>query len=428
MMNDHFQNRSEASQEILSRKPTFVEKWALLLFLVILFFLVCGTAFIKYPDTIQTRATLTADNSPKEIMPLQSGRLIKLFVQNGQPVDQGEMLGWIESTSDPVEVIKLSSYVDSSVRLLSQGESGKVTELFIGPFQNLGDLQSAYQVFQTGLQQFNDYWVNGFYTRRKNLLISDLNSIDKLNDALQTQKNLTEKDSGLSVQTFKMNDQLYKEKVISAEEYRQAQSKLYSKESAIPQINSNILANQTDKRNKFKELDQLDHDASQQKIIFEQALQTLKSRVDQWKRDYILTAPISGTVEFNYPLQQNKFIEQGKLLGYVNPPDSKFYTEMYLPQGNLGKVDTGMQVQLRFDAYPYQEVGFIRGKLEYISKVASDSGYLAIVSLDNGLRTNYDKTIQFKSGLRADALIITKNMRLLQRLYFSVIKQTSVRK
>ena len=44
-----------------------------------------------------------------------------------------------------------------------------------------------------------------------------------------------------------------------------------------------------------------------------------------------------------------------------------------------------MQVQLGFDAYPYQEMGFVKGKLNHISKIATDSGFQAKVILENGL-------------------------------------------
>jgi hypothetical protein len=83
-------------------------------------------------------------------------------------------------------------------------------------------------------------------------------SIDQMTDALNKQKQLAEQDNALSQKSFQMNEQLYKEKVISAEEYRQAQSQQVSKQMAIPQINSSILANQNQQRDKAKELEQLD--------------------------------------------------------------------------------------------------------------------------------------------------------------------------
>ncbi|HEY5391263.1 MAG TPA: hypothetical protein VIJ57_04025 [Hanamia sp.] len=87
-----------------------------------------------------------------------------------------------------------------------------------------------------------------------------------------------------------------------------------------------------------------------------------------------------------------------------------------------------MQVQLRFNAYPYQEAGFVKGKLDYISSISSDSGFYATVRLDNGLETNLKNNIQYKNGLRAQVIVITKNRRLLQRIYYSIIKATSVGK
>jgi multidrug resistance efflux pump len=419
-------DRSETTQEIINRNPDFTEKWALYLFLGILLILFSGTWFISYPDIIQTRATLSAYNGPKEIVPLQTGRLTKLFVHNGQQVHQGDLIGWIESTANPEEVLDLSKQLDSSIYLLAHDEPGKVAPLFNVHFQNLGDLQSYYQTYVTALQQFNDYLVNGFYQRRKNLLLNDLSSITRIDKFLLQQKEITEKDYELSMQTFLMNEQLYKDKVISAEEYRKEQSRFLNKQMGIPQINASIFSNRNQERSKIIDLEQLEHDVSQQKTTFQQALQTLKSNVDSWKQQYILTAPITGIVSFNQPIQQDQFLKQGSLFGYVNPVNSQFYAEIYLPQSNLGKIDSGMQVQLRFDAYPYQEVGFVKGRLNFISKVLSDSGYLAIVELDAGLETNQHIAIQYKNGLKADALIFTKNLRLLQRFYYNFVKATSV--
>lgn len=420
-----FPSRSEAAQEIISRKPGFVEKWALLLFLIILLLLIASTWFIRYPDIIEASGTLTGTNAPKEIIPLQTGRLIKLFVKNGDHVKKGDMIGWIESTAKPEEVLDLSAKLDSGLSLLTQQKSENITALFNVSYQNLGSMQIPYQAFSAALQQYNDYLVNGFYNHKKRLLLKDMGTLRQMNVSIENQKELTNEDEDSSQRSLKMNKILLDEKVISQEEYREANSKYLNKKMAIPQLNSSMLSNQSQQRDKLKELEQLNHDIIQQKIIFEQELQTLKSNIDDWRHQYILQAPLNGTVFYALPLQQNEFIEAGKLLGYINPADSKFFVEISLPQSNSGKVDTGMNVQLRFDAYPYQEAGYVKGTLDYISAIASDSGFLATVRLNNGLTTNLKRQIQYKSGLKAQALIITKNMRLLQRIYYSVVKATS---
>jgi hypothetical protein len=338
------------------------------------------------------------------------------------------MIGWIESTANTEEILRLSAQLDSSLLFLTQGKSENVSNLFKNDYQNLGELQQSYQVFTAGLQQYNDYLINGFYVRKKEMLLKDMNTLQQMNISIETQKNLTKQDEDSSKKTLAMNKILFDEKVISGEEYRVENSKYLNKQMAIPQLNANILSNQNQQRDKMKELEQLEHDVNQQKIIFEQALQTLKSNVADWLHKYTIQSPLDGTIFFTLPLQQNKFIEAGKLLGYIKPPDSKFYVEMYLPQNNFGKVSSGMQVQLRFDAYPYQEIGFIKGSLDYISPIATDSGFLSTVHLTNGLTTNLKNTIQYKNGLTAQAIVITKNMRLLQRLYYNIVKTTSAGK
>jgi hypothetical protein len=150
----------------------------------------------------------------------------------------------------------------------------------------------------------------------------------------------------------------------------------------------------------------------------------MNSLADDWMRKYVITAPVEGKVVFIVPLQEEQFLQSGKTIGYVDPPDSRYYAQVTLPQSNFGKIRMGQRVQLRFDAYPYQEFGYVEGRLSYISHVPSDSGFLANIELPKGLSTNYRKDIQYRSGLHSQALIITRDARLLQRFYYSIVKGT----
>lgn len=81
---DKMSSRSDLAQEIISRKPDFFERSALLLFLCILLLLLAGTWFIQYPDIIESTAVLTANDAPKEIVIRREGRLVKLFAKNDE--------------------------------------------------------------------------------------------------------------------------------------------------------------------------------------------------------------------------------------------------------------------------------------------------------------------------------------------------------
>jgi len=422
----NLQLRSELAREIISKRPGFAERWALTIFLCILLSVFAASWFLKYPDIIEANATLTATNAPKEIIVRQEGRLVRLFTRNSEKVRKGDVLAWIESTADHRELMDLSRRVDSGMALLNAGQSERLSGLFSRQFANLGEIQQGYRDFITALQLFNDYLVNGFYAKRRRMLESDARALGDARLNLQDQLALSRQDLSLSAESFAMNEQLYDEKVISKKDFSTEKSTYINKQMSLPQLQASLLANETQARDKIKEIDQVDHDLAQEKIIFRQALQTLKSTIDDWKKRYVVQAPVDGSVFFIMPVQENQYLQQGKLIGFVNPEESRFYAESYLPQANFGKIDTGLKVQLRFAAYPYQEVGFVEGTLNYVSGVAADSGFLATIRLDRGLVTNNKIPILYRSGLKAQAIVITKNMRLLERLYYNVVKSTSV--
>jgi len=99
--------------------------------------------------------------------------------------------------------------------------------------------------------------------------------------------------------------------------------------------------------------------------------------------------------------------------------DSCINVQITITQDNLDKVDTGLRVRLQLAAYPYQQFGFIPGKLRSISKAATDSGYSATILLTQGLRTDHNFQIPYKGTLKATAIIITHNVRLFEKLYNS---------
>lgn len=64
-------------------------------------------------------------------------------------------------------------------------------------------------------------------------------------------------------------------------------------------------------------------------------------------------------------------------------------------------VKIGQEVQFRFQAYPFEKFGVVKGAISYISLHTTDSGFQAKETLPNGLTTNCNKSIQYWHGLSA---------------------------
>ncbi len=414
--NDAIKLLSNEVQEIISYRPVWILRNGITLFLIIISFLIGATFFISYPDVVHAGAILTSINAPKEVKTKTEGKLIKLYAAEGRYVKQGELLGLMESRASHLEVMFLSQTIDEMQGLMNKGSAEVITRYLLEPYQNLGEAQQAYQAFSQYFILFKQYLQNGYYLKKKTMLRSDMVYLQRLHDNLLQQKEMQVEDAGLAKETFDANQSLKTDKVISPLDYRNEKSKYIGKALAIPQISSAIISNESAQHEKEKEILQLENEIAQQKGIFTQALNTLKTQLDDWKNKYLLIAPIEGKIAFTGFIQENQQIKNNQTICFVNPENTQYFVEVNIPQQNFGKVKQGQKVLLKLPSYPYQEFGTITGKLDFISNIPTDSGYLAKVLLPYGLQTNYKRLVQYHEGLSANAEIITEDLKLSDRM------------
>ena len=425
-----FTEHGNEIEEIISNKPPHIVRWGTVYFFFLLVLLGIACWSIQYPDVVAGKAKLNSVNAPKQVITRTDGKLIKIVVKENEQVKAGQILGYIESIANPQSVIKMSSQVDLMDSLINHNKTDEIvkyfpsnTSTFGGGEGALGELQAPYQTFIQTFITFRDFLNNGFFLRKKRMLMTDMQNIQKLHGIAANQKILTEQDLSLSNETFDANESLVKDKVISQLEYRNEKSKLIAKQLSLPQIDASIIANESQQNEKRKEIVELENQIIVQKNTFIQALQTLKSQVKAWEFKYLLKAPVSGTVAFTGFFQENQEIKAGQALFYIQPSNTAYFVEMLVPQYNFGKVKQGQKVLLKFQAYPFEQYGSVAGEIDYINPTTTDSGYLAKVTLPEGLITNYKKTLQYRNGLFAQADIITEDMKLLERFYYNLIKQ-----
>ena len=417
-------NRSEQFNEVISNNPGFLVRNGIAIFLLLLIAIFGICSFVKYPDIITTKATLTAINPPKEIKAKLAGRLINLMVKENDTVKQGAILGCIESNAKYNQVIELSILVDNCLTLSNNKDVNRIVKLLSNTNEKnsevYGELQTANQTFKQSFQTYIQYLKQGFYLQKLAMLKKDVDYLINLQEQLLTQKTMTEEDIMLMQKNFEAQETLYNEKVIASVEYRNEKSKLISKELQIPQLTSSILNNENSQLAKQKEIAELQNQIELQHNIFIQALQTFKAQIDDWKMKYLLIAPIAGKVSFSSFIQQNQILQANQTLFFINPQSSSYYATTAIPQFNFGKIKLNQSVLLKFDSYPFMQYGYVNGTLTFISNIPSDSGYISKINLTNGLETNYKKPIIFREGLKATAEIITDDMSLLERFFYKI--------
>lgn len=415
-----FVNESGEMDEIISEKPSFLVRWGISLLLLILLLLLGVSWFIQNPDIVTAKGTLNSINAPKEVIAHSGGKLIRLLKKEGDTVHREEVLGFLESIANPEQVIALAVYLKDLSSKLQSNQTIAAAETLPALYNQLGELQSPYQTFIQAHTDFLNYLNNGFYVKKMAMLENDMSYLKKLHTTLIEQQSLTKEDLALTDTTFRANESLKNDKVISAMDFRNEKSRLLAKQMLLPQISSSIINNESNQNQKAKEIAELENQIRQQKGLFMQSVNTLLSQVDEWERKYLLIAGIDGRFNLSGFIQENQQIKAEQVIGFIDPGNSSYFIEAFIPQYNSGKININQDALLRFPAYPHEEFGKVKGRISFISNISSDSGYLAKVVLPEGLVSNYNKTFAYRTGLSVDVDIVTKKRRLLDRFLSNI--------
>lgn len=143
-----------------------------------------------------------------------------------------------------------------------------------------------------------------------------------------------------------------------------------------------------------------------------QNLQNAQDNITIQARDYVITAPISGTIETYQGVTVGSQVSKGQLLAIISPNDNLIIESKVKPS-DIGLVQIGQSVRYQFDAFNYNQWGFLDGEVIDIDKniTLSETGAFFKVrcSLPN-------KTLTLKNGYEAH---ISKGMTLTARYFIT---------
>ena len=409
--------RAEEVQDLLTREPTWVLRWGITLLAVLLAALFYGSWLLHMPDLVPASFTLTTVNAPKTAPAHHAGRLVRLLVGEGAQVETGAPLAYLESTARHEQVLALVHDLRRAWKLTEDGQLEQVARLPLADFHELGELQGAYQPFALAHLQLRDYLRQGFFARRRALLHQEARDLQAMARNLQEQQAIQGHELALAEAEYQVQQKLAQQKVIPQLERRREESKLLARQLPYRQAGATLLTNAADQRNKQQDLLELDKAMVEQRQQFLQTLNTLLSAADEWERMYVVRAPSQGRVYFPLPLQENQQVTAGQELFYVAPGNTAYLGQLRIPQQNAGKVRVGQPVLIRFNSYPYQEFGLVRGTVKSVAAIPLREGFVAEVSLPNQLVTSRGRRLTYKLGMTASAEIVTRDQRLLERLF-----------
>lgn len=320
---ENFEIKSSEVQEVLEQSPTWIIRWGITFFFVIVAFLITGSWFFRYPQVLKAPVVITTENPPASVVARANGKLAVILIADKQEVKAGQYLACIENPFDFYDYLKAKTLLDRIQKSSRSDDSASP-----GMNKSTADVRVNLQQVYSGLN--------------KQIMDTDFTRL------------------GLQQAGIK-----------PIEQENEQQSQYYN----------------------------------------------LKNQIHQFEYNYVLKSPVDGKVAFMKYWSTNQTVTGGDIIFTIIPSNpGSLIGKVKLPIERSGEVKAGLKVIIKLDNYPYREYGSVKGMVMAISPIPSDNTYITEISLENGLTTNYGKKLDFSQEMTGTAEIVTKDMRLIERL------------
>ncbi|MGV0024458.1 HlyD family type I secretion periplasmic adaptor subunit [Phormidesmis priestleyi] len=371
--------------------------------------------FGQIDEVGHARGQLVPKGSVYKIHPVESGKVTKLLVREGQLVKAGQTLAELDPQLSNGEVDRLQQTLASHQTQLNQMQMLIARSRLEA--QQRTESASANSQGQTAVIAQSTTRVS---TTRE--ILSQLRADES------AQRSRLEKLRTLASQGAISQERLFE--VEQALRDRQSgitksQGDLEQALSEVKQLRAGLDQKQADgTRSQLEaqqQTQQLEVEATQLKAKIAET-QTLLTTAKAKSSQRLLVAPVAGTVSSLGIQNVGEVVQPGQTIAEMSALKVPLVLRASLPNQEAGFVEVGMAVQIKLDAYPYQDYGMVSGKVISISPDAKSSDrsepvYQVEIALDRTSITANQKTISFKAGQAATAELVIRRRRIIDVLF-----------
>jgi HlyD family secretion protein len=406
---------SDPINEIISVPPRKLVRIGTTIIFALFFLLLLLAWVIKYADVVPAPIEITTVNPPVALVTKITGRINKIYVTNGEKVSSGKLLAVMETTASVNEVIKLRNLIDSVIK------PAELDYQSLPLLSDLGDLQSFYASFLKALSDYDTYVKNDYYSKKIASVTDEISVLEEYINRMKVKERLISENLRLESRKFSRDSLLFESKVYSESDFEKSKqayngSKLELQEVRLNQSETSITL--SDKKQLLQDY-VIKHTEEKQNFssLLDEAFLNLQAQLKLWENKFLLVTPVSGTVSFTKYWSENQSVTTGEHVINVVPDSAGDYIgRITLSMQRSGKVKPSMEVNIKLSGFPYLEYGMVRGYVKSKSLVASGDAYIIEVTLPQGLKTLYNRQLDFSQNMQGTAEIITGKVRLLQRI------------
>lgn len=426
------QQRSEV-QEILGNPPGWLLYWGITLVFLVFAVLLTLSWLIKYPDVVEAQAIITTAKPPIAVVAQKSGRVAEIMVTDSAYVEEDQPLMLIHNASNIQDIEQYASWLSELNRLKRFTD---YTEVLVPSELDLAQLQSGYALLARSVERMQHLLSQNAVFIKIKALENEISEINKLNRSLMRQTLLLEEDLEVARKNYDRHRQLYKQQLVSKEELEAVHSAYLNKEQQLESFRTNKVNNQLRKGELETQIVELQGnravEVSNLDFEIKQLIKESQAQIKQWKEENLITAPIAGRVSYTQVWSEEQSVTAGQELIKILPSEStreEVIARCLMPVSGAGRVKVGNVVNIELMAYPAQEYGVIKTRVESISPTPVSMGagdqaasfYQLTLPLSDTLMTTYQKVIPFNQEMQGMAKIITEEKRIIERIFNQIL-------
>lgn len=405
---------SPAVVNLLEQPPASFPFRAIVASLVFFSAIAAWAWFGKVEEVGKAQGKLVAENRTYKVESTINGRVQQLSISEGDTVEEGEVLSKLEAEEVKQEINKIEERLENYQTQLSQKQN--LLEV------KTSELSDRQDIVATELQIQE---------------IAIANAQEKINSKKEQLETL-ERELAQNKQRVERLQPLQEEGAISEDFVFEAQQTLQNTQMKVLNMESEIQATKKEAERLKEELTQKQTDKNRSRLEAEQKIQQLELEIEEHKnkiaeaknqlaiakskqKEAVLKSPIDGKVSSLNLQNTGEFLEQGKTVAEISPQDNSLVLDAKIPDQEAGFIEKGMPVQIKFDAYPYQDYGVVPGKVSSMSPDSETNKKGTFYNVEIALERNYinhnQEKINFQAGQSATAEIVTRRRRIAEVIF-----------
>ncbi len=234
----------------------------------------------------------------------------------------------------------------------------------------------------------------------------------------------------LAKRQWEQRTALLRQGFVSKLDAEKLEDALLAVQQAKGELMQDALVKESKARSLRHDLAALPHERQAALAVIGERLATLDQRVTEARRrsHVLLTAPLAGRIA-DVRVAPGESAKAKSVLVEILPQGAQIQVELFAPSRATGFLNPGSEVQLRYDAFPYQKFGVSKGRVVRISRSTMDAHdlprsvsadepvYRVIVALERQDVLVNGKAHPLQSGMTLKADLILERRRVIEYLF-----------